>query len=224
MNVFNFGSSSSGNCYLIKFENHKNILIECGVPMPRIINGLLDANLTLNDIKYCIYSHKHWDHYQSAKALMKKGVILIDKSTTLDGILVKAIPVEHGNTNCNAYIISTNDETLFFATDFSKFKDINDLKEVLATPFDVVMIECNWYEESIKKADSTKTDRQKNTHLGLEGCVNYLKAMDLSKTKAIYLLHMSSQYGDELISLARIRGVTNIPTFVCNQNGGLLNG
>ena len=223
MEIYNFASSSSGNCYLIIFKNNKKILLECGISINKIIAKLSDLSLNLNDIDACIVSHEHSDHSLSKKQLLKRGVRVIEDSVTTNEIAVKAIPVLHGETKCNAYIIQNEDEILFFATDFVKFCNLEDLKLVLSTNFNTIMIECNYLDSLLENAsDSIKTKRQINTHLSLNGCLAYLSKMNLNNCKAIYLMHLSDKYSDELIMQAQVYSQTKLTTYVCKKNGGFI--
>ena len=222
MNIYNFASSSLGNCYLVEFNN-KKILLECGISIGKIIAKLSDLSLNLNDIDMCILSHEHSDHSLSKKQLSKRGVRVIEDSIITNQIVVKAIPVLHGETKCNAYIIQNENEKLFFATDFVKFCNLEDLKLVLDTNFDTVMIESNYLDSMLENVgDNIKVKRQINTHLSLNGCLAYLNKMNLSNCKAIYLMHLSDKYSDELIMQARVYSQTKLMTYVCKKNGGFI--
>lgn len=224
MNIYNFASSSLGNCYLVELNN-KKILIECGISIKKIIAKLSEISLTLNDISLCVISHVHKDHSLAMNDLIKRGIKIVKDNYNGADLSIKSIPVNHGETLCNAYIIESNNEKLFFGTDFIGFKNVDDLREVINTKFDEVMIECNYIEELIEKAEKySKLKRQKNTHMSLDGCIRFLNAMDLSKTQTIYLIHLSNQFSDELVMQARVEHDTGVKTLVCNQKGGFLNG
>ena len=161
--------------------------------------------------------------YKRAISLSKRGVRVIEDSIITNQIVVKAIPVLHGETKCNAYIIQNENEKLFFATDFVKFCNLEDLKLVLDTNFDTVMIESNYLDSMLENVgDNIKVKRQINTHLSLNGCLAYLNKMNLSNCKAIYLMHLSDKYSDELIMQARVYSQTKLMTYVCKKNGGFI--
>lgn len=222
MKIYNFASSSAGNCYLARFNNKINVLLECGIGINLIIKKLLELNLTLNDISFCTISHEHKDHALSKKDLIKRGVKIIESDYLAGDILVNAIPVNHGNAKCNAYIIACDSEKLFFGTDFISFVNTSDLKKVLTTPFNKIMIECNFSDELIEKtADLKKVLRQKNTHMSLRGCIKYLTNMNLKKCNEIFLMHLSDGYADELQMQSLVYYETKIPTRICKRYGGV---
>lgn len=55
MKIKVIASDSTGNAYLISGVKDK-ILIECGVPMPRLLKG---CDYNLREIKACLISHEH---------------------------------------------------------------------------------------------------------------------------------------------------------------------
>lgn len=223
MKIYNFASSSSGNCYLARFNNGTNVLLECGIPIKNIISNLSNLNLNLNDIDACTISHVHKDHSLSKSDLIKRGVKVIESYYLANDILVNAIPVNHGNTQCNAYVFNIDNERLLFATDFINFINKEDLKKVLTTPFNKVMIECNFSDELIEKIDDLKkVKRQKNTHMSLQGCINYLTSMNLKKCDEIFLMHLSDALSDELQMQSLVYSTTRIPTRICKKLGGFI--
>lgn len=222
MKIYNFASSSSGNCYLARFNNGTNVLLECGIPIKNIISNLSNLNLNLNDITLCTISHVHKDHSLSKSDLIKRGVKIVETDYLGNDLSIWAVPVNHGVTNCNAYIYSCDNEKLLFATDFISFIKKDDLKKVLTTPFNKVMIECNFSDELIDKIeDFKKIRRQKNTHLSLNGCLTYLKNMNLKKCDEIFLMHLSDALSDELQMQSLVYSTTRILTRICLKKGGV---
>ena len=221
MKIYCFASSSAGNCYLAMFESGYNVLLECGIPIQKIVTNLAKLKLTLNDINFCTLSHEHTDHAKAKNDLIKRGVKIIESDYLDYDIAVWAMPVNHGNTLCNAYSICSDNERLFFATDFISFKNNSDLKKILTTPFNKIMIECNFSDELIDKIeDFKKIRRQKNTHLSLNGCLTYLKNMNLNKCDEIFLMHLSDALSDELQMQSLVYSTTRIPTRICLKKGG----
>ena len=52
-------TGSTGNSYLIEANPNERLLIECGIPYKRILEGL-DYNIS--GIQGCLISHEHKDH------------------------------------------------------------------------------------------------------------------------------------------------------------------
>ena len=216
-----FGTGSNGNCYLVS-KRGCHILIECGITFDNILSCLSNNYLTLNDIDYCLVSHTHKDHsssfYKLSEHIPNKCYITTENTPnfneTIKGIQIYSIPVKHGKTLCNAFILKDNEDCLLFATDFNKCEyDLSGFK------FTQIMIECNYYEKYIN--DTEKVKRQINSHMGLKGTILHLERMDLSKCKEIYLIHLSSSLSDEIIMRAMIRNKFKIKTYVCQERGGI---
>ncbi|MFA5449499.1 MAG: MBL fold metallo-hydrolase, partial [Clostridia bacterium] len=62
------GSGSKGNAVYIKSGKH-SFLIDCGLPVTNIKNGLADINSSLNEISGILITHEHIDHIRSAGIL-----------------------------------------------------------------------------------------------------------------------------------------------------------
>jgi phosphoribosyl 1,2-cyclic phosphodiesterase len=60
-----FGSSSSGNCSLIRFSEGA-LLIDCGFPLSHIAEHLASEHLRWSDLTALLLTHTHGDHIQPA--------------------------------------------------------------------------------------------------------------------------------------------------------------
>lgn len=223
MKIYSFASSSDGNCYVVEKDNTR-IMIECGIPLKKIINKLSFMKLSLNAINCCLISHNHNDHSYAMEDLQQlRGVqCFLGKGFEKNDLKVIPYQVDHGVETCYAYDITIGDERLLFATDFSKFLKNEDLASIINIPFDYIMIECNWDDEIMDSLPkSKKFARQKNTHMGLSGVISYLKAFNLSKCKEIYLMHLSDQCSNEIKMQALVQEATKIKTYVCKKDGGV---
>jgi len=63
-----FGSGSSGNTILVQAPD-ASVLIDAGVPVRRIRQGLAAAGIAIADLSAVLISHEHWDHVRSLAAL-----------------------------------------------------------------------------------------------------------------------------------------------------------
>ena len=59
--VYNFGSGSSGNSTLVS-DGETTILIDIGLSLSRIKNGIKNAGYNVEDIKAILITHLHTDH------------------------------------------------------------------------------------------------------------------------------------------------------------------
>ena len=65
------GTSSIGNCYLVK-SGSSNILLDAGVPLNSVIKVI-----NLNNLSCAFISHEHKDHSKEMKNLEKRGVQIV---------------------------------------------------------------------------------------------------------------------------------------------------
>ena len=63
-------SGSKGNCYYMETA-HSRVLIDCGVGIRRVREGLLAAGLQLADIDAVLVTHTHSDHIKGLGVLLK---------------------------------------------------------------------------------------------------------------------------------------------------------
>jgi phosphoribosyl 1,2-cyclic phosphodiesterase len=202
------GSGSSGNCYLLKPEIGKELLIECGLPFKKLKKGL---NFKLSNIAGCLLSHEHiTDHAKSAKDLIQSGVNVYSGQKTIEvlginGKIVKhnekfeienytILPfnVIHDAVEPLGFLISHPEcGTILFATDTKeidyKFQNINHW-----------LIEANFSEKMMitnienDKLNGWLAGRIYDNHMSIEKCIETLKENDLNSTKTITLIHLSS--------------------------------
>jgi len=67
------GTGSSGNCYVLKPENGKSLMIECGLTFANIKKGL-DFDL---NIEACLLTHEHKsDHAKCPQEIINAGISL----------------------------------------------------------------------------------------------------------------------------------------------------
>ena len=91
MRVCIFASGSGGNCLLVSGEGG-NILIDAGISMRRIVNGLAQAGLSLQDINGVLITHEHSDHISGLKMLTKHAKLPIYAPARLARELVRLLP------------------------------------------------------------------------------------------------------------------------------------
>jgi len=67
--VCSLGSGSSGNATVIRSADNRTILIDCGVPYPRLCKNLARLGIRPGEIETVILSHEHSDHTQAVRPL-----------------------------------------------------------------------------------------------------------------------------------------------------------
>ena len=246
------GSSSSGNCYCISLERNKlppvTLMVEAGLPYQEIVKRSSHAGIDLNDIQAVLITHGHGDHCKSVHELHKRRKkiyanddVIIKCGLDNDGILkndeiriiaastyVLPFDVEHDAPGSLGFVIKTDRETILFVNDCKFFK-----KDLSIFKFDYIFIESNYdgqvlhfaYEnakENDDKQNIVRYERLFNSHMSLTNCIRHLKKMDLSKCKAIFLMHLSDRHANENKFKSEVKKATGVNTFVCKKNGGIL--
>lgn len=228
------GSSSKGNCYVLK-NNDTTILLDCGVDYKKIIESV-----DIKKVKGIIITHSHQDHCKGIKKLKDyidckvysndETIEILPILSTHKQIVVNATPfnigsftilpfeVEHDVKNYN-YLIKDNisGHKLLYITDCGRipnyqFKDI-----------DTFLIEANYNEDWYKNKEDLDVKEIRNIqgkgHLSVQKTTEFLLDNVNYNTKLIILGHISSNYKeyykmrdyvDEYI-LQKNNGIITIP-------------
>lgn len=197
-------SSSAGNAYLVS-DGDTHILIECGLPY-RNLNKLTDYKLS--ELAGCLVSHEHKDHAKSVPDLIKDGMNVYMSEGTAEALetelvqLIEAgeqftigsldiVPFAtfHDAKEPLGFLIKSRSDSdiLAFATDTVnlryKFPGLNIL--AIEANYDTAILErCTKLPDKVRR-------RITNTHMEIDTLCDYLKSLDLSECREIYLLHLS---------------------------------
>lgn len=232
------GSGSSGNCYLANFNGTK-ILLEAGLPFKKIQQAL---GYRISDILACLVTHEHMDHAKAVKDMMKNGIDCLMTDGTAEALQIYGhrLQILKKRMNGNYYdywkenihvfpFEAVHDvkepvsfyiqdrhtkESLLFVTDtaYIKYK----IPQV-----DILMVECNYVKSVIDKKveegalNPSLRNRIVKNHMSLETLLEALKIADLSKTKKIYVMHLSDGNSDERYILEQIQKATGKVVEVC---------
>lgn len=232
MKLHVLGSSSSGNCYLLRSETTGEVLaIEAGVKFDKVQQAL---DFDISHIVGCIVSHEHGDHAKYVheftdrfiNVFMSKGTseAIRDKNkfthilksmarTNIGGFRVMPFPVQHDAKEPFGYLVKHPEcGTVLFATDTYylkyRFKGISNW-----------LIECNYrldlLEAGIAKGliSPSRRDRTIKSHMSYETCRETLQANDLTKTNNIILIHLSSDNSNEREFVSGIHAATGKNVF-----------
>ena len=225
LKIKTIASGSSGNCYLLE-EGPARLLIECGVPLKKIGAAI---NYEYSSLDGCLVSHSHKDHSLSMDKLESRGVTVLftppgDKGSVHVGHhfgqywLVRSFEVPHDSEGTKGFFIRSpiSGSRIVYISDagYSPFK----FTEV--THF---MLECNHSRTIIERRvaagelDPKLAERILKYHLGLETCIELLKANDLSQVEEIHLLHLSDGNSDAALFKRTIQELTGKPVFVAGE-------
>lgn len=233
MKIKILSSGSKGNCYKIS-DGYSALLMECGITINEIKKKL---NFDLLDIDGCLITHEHKDHSKAYKELSLLGLNIYMTKGTKEALGAKGHNIKTFNKTNNVYdymeigtfvimpfmtvhdviepvgflirSIKTN-ETLLFLTDsmYSKYWFDN---------VEYIMLEVNYVKEVINDNHINKSLRKriKENHMSLETALKFLKSCDLSKTKEIYIMHLSDSNSDENYIKEEVQKVTGKPIIIC---------
>lgn len=235
MEIITLASSSAGNAYVLKNER-TTIMLECGLPIKQIIRGLLKHKIVITSVSAVAVTHEHGDHALACQPISQYMQVIASKETLdkwkvrsrrwqieewqnaeIGTFVITPFKVDHDCEGAYGFIVydKLNDERLLFINDtkfvrydFSKYQ------------FDYVMIECNHQDEILNLKDE-RTKRIANSHMSLRTTLLTLEKLDLSNTKAIYLMHMSDGNSDEQAMLETVATHTGKAVYSCQKEGGV---
>lgn len=233
MHIEVYGSSSEGNAYSIS-DGTTRLLIECGIPFREL---QIKTNFFDPMPEGCLISHSHGDHAKSVNDLMRLGIDCYMSDETAaevdyDVRYRKWKPIEHNyktqigtfkvlplqmahDVRClGFYIHSTKTmESLFFATDTCCIP-------YNLPPIDYIMVEANYdfdiLNDRIMKGyiDPAMKNRLAMSHMEIGSTLLWLRKQDLTKTKRIYLLHLSYGSSNADDFKRRVMECTGVPVTI----------
>ena len=193
MRIKTIATGSSGNCYILTTSQGKHLLLDAGLTIKEIKQGL---DFDIGNVEGCIVTHKHTDHSKSASKIENMGIRVfrpyeIDKDilkTQIGGFAVTSFPVPHNGTPNRAFIIKADGETVLYLTDaeFCPYK----LRE---QKFTAMLVECNYQADMI--AESTHLTHTVLGHTELSTCRDFVAENVTDALKTIILIHPSQSGG-----------------------------
>ena len=225
------GSGSSGNSYLLK-HNNRYVLVECGLRISKLKDKLTELNISINDIQGALITHTHQDHSICKEQLKKLNIKVFEpykdelpKTFKIDWLVVYAFKTYHDVDSCGfVFINSITLETMLFINDTNYF-ELND--EIKRLNYGRIAIECNHtYRKLVsllngaENGKKLKYKRQAVSHLSLINTKKMLKQLNLSETKAIYLMHLSQEASEPDVMKETIQKTFGIKTYICLKEGG----
>ena len=209
-------SGSKGNATIVRYNN-TNILIDMGISLTRLSEGLKEFGLNVKDINGAIFTHDHADHISGIKFISPKiqyglrgtlasslsNVIELFEPFKIGDITVTAFPISHDATNPCGYILEGDDEKLTYVTDTGVFPEVS--KEIASNP-DYLIIESNHDIKMLLMTNRTyelKTRiMSEHGHLCNEDSAITTLELIGPKTKEIYLAHLSEEANTPELALA----------------------
>ncbi len=234
------GTGSSGNCYLLKAgeETGQSLLLDAGLPAKKIVRGAICLN-----IAGCLITHEHGDHIKGAEELASQYGIKVYatpgtikaaangsltslnavqtlRSFTVGEFTVMAFDTQHDAAEPCGWLIryDPTGETILYATDTYYLKQT-------FPGINYWIIECNYVESIMNeqqeegKLPEQLRGRLIKSHMSLRRLSDALKANDLTKTRAILLVHLSDERSDEQLMTETIKKVAGIDEVWAAEEG-----
>ena len=229
MEIKVLASGSAGNAYTIS-DGSTTLLIECGLPWNEL---KVKLNFALPDA--CLISHSHGDHANCLDRMLGFGIPCYASKETFDECKVISHlrnNIEHGklfsvgsfdiqplemahDVKCMGFYIYSRrtGDTLFFATDtyYIPYK---------LPSLDYIMVEANYDTDILNRnilsghIDPAMKSRLVRSHMEINNTASWLLNQDLTKTRRIYLLHLSDGNSNAEEFKAKVIEATGVPVTI----------
>ncbi len=231
MDIKVLGSSSKGNCYIVS-DGTTRLLLDCGVPIRRILSGI---DFKPGSVAGCLVTHSHGDHVKSAPELMFRGITVCAsagcigaaklngatpvksmKMFTLGTFRVLPFDIQHDAPEPLGFLLKSTvtDEKLLYFTDsyYLKYR---------FTGITHILCEANYDPEILRRrvesgeVPGMLADRVISSHMSIDHLEDFLRACDLSKLRKIWLCHLSDGNSNATEFRRRIQRLTGVEVEVC---------
>lgn len=200
-------SGSKGNCTVI-YNKTTRILIDMGISLVRLKEGLKEINLSLEDIDGIVFTHEHSDHISGYRFLSPKktyglygtlpsslgNVVELNKEFYIKDFTITPFKTSHDASNPCGYLIKDNKENLVYMTDTGYFVESNlDLIKnpdylIIESNHDISMLMGSGRPMILKRRILSEVGHLCNEDSAIASC----KIIG-NKTKEIVLAHLSEE-------------------------------
>ena len=233
MQIDVLASSSLGNAYLIS-DGVTSILLEAGIPYKELQEK---SGFKINEAAACFVSHGHFDHSKAVKDLLNATIDVYAlpetlstlkvtehhrayqveplKNITIKTFKIMPIPMFH-DCDCVGYMVysEATKERLFFATDTYKIT-------VNPKGIDYLIVEINYQQEKVNRLvnegimESSVRARLLYSHFEFSNALKWLKRIDKSRLKRIYIAHLSNANSNAEEVKKAVISETGVPVTIC---------
>ena len=203
-------SSSAGNAYVVS-DQETRILLECGVSHSKLQKL---SGFKLSEFQACLVSHEHKDHAKSVQELLSRGMEVYMSQGTAEALETEGVSTVESMEQFNVgsldivpfatfhdareplgFLIKSrvDGDVLAFATDTVNLRYQFPGMNILA-------IEANYDKEILARCEKMPEKvryRITNSHMEIDTLCEYLRTLDLTSCREIYLLHLSDATSHE---------------------------
>ena len=198
MELVVINSGSNGNAYILKSNNNKFCLLDCGIKFQNITSHEKFGGFT--DLDFVFVTHEHKDHSLSMKDFEMSGCEVVsfknahsNRTIIIGQWRIRLFHVKHNSINYGIIIHDTVEKKTFcYSTDFIEMPKIQNV--------DYWLYEINYDEFTVDKIietqDISKIHVANNVqyHNSLENAEAYFNSLD-NKPKLIVACHTSQMGG-----------------------------
>lgn len=208
MEITTLGTGSKGNCYILKSNNGRFCVLDCGLKFKDITSN--DHFDSFKNLDFLFVTHEHKDHSLSLKDFERSGVECITYENTIPKQKIEIgqwiifpFAVIHNALNYGAIIYDKYEQKkIVYVTDFTKMPKIDNV--------DYWLYEINYDMETanqiIDKKDLEDLHIANNIkyHNSLENAMEYFENCT-NKPKLIVACHLSNMGGCDKKILTRMQ-------------------
>ena len=214
LHIRSLGSGSSGNALLVDTGNAA-IVIDCGVGVRALANGLAASGRSLRELDAVFLTHEHGDHVRSLPNAVRAGVRLaatagtaraagvpshlweevrVGRECRVGGLTITPLRVSHDAAEPCGYHVRTHDSAITVVTDIGCGDEALD--EFLVAS-DLIVLEAN-HDEAMLRQGPYPTHLKRRVlsdvgHLSNADCGRLLlRALNgTGRSRTIWLAHLS---------------------------------
>lgn len=210
-------SGSSGNCYTLTANDGETLILDCGIPLMKIKEGL---NWNIKDVVGVLCTHKHLDHSKSVADIRNMEIRVFNPAldifldvvhfgdftirpfdlTTADG---RWTHTNADGTECPCYgFMITHPEMgkMLYITDTElikwRFKDVNH-----------ILLGVNYDKELVSADDKAKNNHIFRGHLEIDTACEFVKANNSDSLQNVIMCHLSSENADKDLFIEKMKKV-----------------
>lgn len=230
MRVASLGSGSRGNATLVE-SGDLCLLIDCGLSVRRVQQGLQRLGRTLDDLSAIAVTHEHSDHITGVERLARRQGLAVwmtagtasaftaasdvdlrifssHHAFALNGVTVRPFPVPHDAREPTQFVIDDGRCRLGVLTDIGSVTP--HVVDCLAG-CDALVLECNHDPDLLRRGDYPPVLKRRVGgdwgHLSNPQAAGLLAQLDHARLRCVIAAHLSEKNNHPDLAVAALHGV-----------------